>query len=378
MTGFDFDFSRELENMRGSGNSTAPEKPKEPPINVPKPNEEPQLNPLQGNSGSAASKPPSPPPAQAAASEPMAESPIQAERAAIPPAEEPGLEVKQSHEENLGGGGGSVQETNDHPINWKKFKTLPGVFEHVGGDRPVVLNQNIKRVQVSGVPEPMVSIIQDLLKKRHLGAVIDFPWGSYRIEETNKVFTTKTSLVRYLLFDSLRDEAGTHVQYARQWFALQYPTSLYPDFKPKRDMNASSDELDVYALLAVAHSAEPERSVVGDSRAALDREAMERLTMLNANMDRVLSKLTVQDQRVQENAERSNMIQTIMLLDRMGMLNGALPRDIGEFIRMLEENRDVIGKTTDAVNNHMEAEQERKKTLVRDERLRQYHKNRRS
>ncbi|MGC6586672.1 hypothetical protein ACPV3A_17095 [Paenibacillus sp. Dod16] len=378
MSGFDFDFSRELENMRGSGHSSVPEKSKEP-SSVSKPNVEPQLNPLQGNSGSAASKPASPSPAQATAPEPIAEPAIQAERAAIPPAEEPGIEVKQSHEENLGGGGGgSAQETNDHPINWKKFKTLPGVFEHVGGDRPVVLNPNIKRVQVSGVPEPMVSIIQNLLKKRHLGAVIDFPWGSYRIEETNKVFTTKTSLVRYLLFDSLRDEAGTHVQYARQWFALQYPTSLYPDFKPKRDMNASSDELDVYALLAVAHSAEPERSAVGDSRVGLDREAMERLSMLNANMDRVLSKLTVQDQRMQENAERSNMIQTILLLDRMGMLNGALPRDIGEFIRMLEENRDVIGKTTDAVNNHMEAEQERKKTLVRDERLRQFHKNRRS
>lgn len=376
MSGFDFDFNLELETMRGSGNSSTPEKPKEPPINLSKPNVEPQIRPTQGNSGPVATSSPSQRSAPASAPEPIAESLVLSEPATTVLADEPGLEVQQSREEKLGGG--STQKMNGNPINWKQFKTLPGLFEHVGGDRPVVLHQNIKRVQVSGVPEPMVSIIQELLKKRHLGAVIDFPWGSYRIEATNKVFTTKTSLVRYLLFDSLRDEAGTHVQYAKQWFALQYPTSVYADFKPKRDMNASSDELDVYALLAVAHSAEPERSVVGDSRVGLDREAMERLSMLNTNLDRVLSKLTAQDQMMQENAEHSNMIQTIMLLDRMGMLNGALPRDIGAFIRMLEENRDVIGQTTDAVNNHMEAEQERKKTLIRDERMRQYHNKRRS
>ncbi|MBD7970304.1 hypothetical protein [Paenibacillus gallinarum] len=378
MSGFDFDFNSELENMRGSGNSVTPEKPKDPTINIPKPNVEPQIRSVQGNSGSAAATSTSQPPEQTSTAEPLTEPNVLSERETNLPADKSGLKAKHSHEENLGGGGGSTQKTDANPIYWKKFKTLPGVFEHVGGDRPVMLNQNIKRVQVSGVPEPMVSIIQDLLKKRHLGAVIDFPWGAYRIEETNKVFTTKTSLVRYLLFDSLRDESGTHVQYARQWFALQYPTSFYAEFKPKRDMNASSDELDVYALLHVAHSAEPERSIVDDSRVGLDLEAMERLSMLSVNVDRVLSKLTAQDQMIQEKAEQSNMIQTVMLLDRMGMLNGPLPRDMGEFIRMMEENRDVIGKTNDAVNKHMEAEQERKKTLLREERIRQYQNDRRS
>ncbi|WP_145142310.1 hypothetical protein [Paenibacillus sp. Y412MC10] len=378
MSSFDFDFDSELKNIRGSGNSPAPDKPKEPQINVPKPNVEPQIRPTQGNSGAVATPPSSQPPAQASVPDQMSEPLVLSERAKTPLPDEPGLGVQQSHEEKLDGSGGSTQRTIINPINWKQFKTLPGVFEHVGGDRPVVLHQNIKRVQVSGVPEPMVSIIQDLLKKRHLGAVIDFPWGSYRIEATNKVFTTKTSLVRYLLFDSLRDEAGTHVQYARQWFVLQYPTSFYADFKPKRDMNASSDELDVYALLAVAHSAEPARSVVGDSRVGLDREAMERLSMLNANIDRVLSKLTAQDQIMQENSEYSNMIQTVMLLDRMGMLKGGIPRDIGEFVRMLEQNRDVIGQTADAMENHIEGEQERKKTLLREERMRQFQNKMRS
>lgn len=364
--------------MRGSGNSPPPEKPKDVPINVPKPNLEPQIRTVQGNSGSVAATSTTQPPAQTSTAEPIAEPNILSERETNLPADESGLEVQHSHEEKIGEGGGSDQEMSANPTNWKKFKTLPGVFEYVGGDRPVVLHQNIKRVQVSGVPEPMVSIIQELLKKRHLGAVIDFPWGSYRIEATNKVFTTKTSLVRYLLFDSLRDEAGTHVEYAKQWFTLQYPTSVYADFKPKRDMNASSDELDVYALLAVAHSPERDRTDMGDSGVGLGREAMERLSMLNANIERVLSKLTVQDQMMQENAEQSNVIQTIMLLDRMGMLNGALPRDKGEFIRMLEENRDVIEQTTDAVNNHMEAEQERKKTLLREERLRDYINKKRS
>lgn len=386
MSGFDFDFSRELQNMRGSGNSPAPEKPKEPPVDVPKPHVEIQQGLIQGNSGSAAvSPPPSAPPVQASASvpapvpEPITEKPVPFEEATTPLPLSDGteLEMKQAHNENQSGSDGSVQKTNGHPIKWKQFKTLPGVFEHVGGDRPVVLNDNIKRLQVSGVPEPMVTIIQELLKKRHLGAVIDFPWGTYEIEATNKVFTTKTSFFRYLLFDSLRDEAGTHVQYAFQWFALQYPSSFFSDFKPKRDMNPSSDELDVYALLAVAHSAEPERAALGENKGGFDHEAMDRLAMLNANVDRVLTKLTAQEQKMQENSERSDIVQTIMLLERMGMLDGSLPRGIGEFIRMLEVNRDVIGQTTGAVDKHMEAEQERKKTLLRDERMRQYHNSRR-
>lgn len=222
----------------------------------------------------------------------------------------------------------------------------------------------------------MVSVIQERLKKRHLGAVIDFPWGTYRIEATNKVFTTKTSLIRYFLFDSLRDEEGTHVQYARQWFALQYPTGFYPDFKPK-SMNPSSDELDIYALLAVAQSSEPQRSTVGESHNGLNIEAMERLQMLSTNVDLVLSKLTEQDEMMKKNSDHNNMIQTIMLLDRMGLLKGGIPRDMGEFIRILEQNREVINQTTSSVTNHMEAEQERNKTLMREERMRQFQNRKR-
>jgi hypothetical protein len=387
MSSFDFDIDRQLENMRGLGNSPAPEKSKEPPVNIPESHVEAQKNLVQGNSGSTApSPPPSAPPTQAPvtatvpAPEPITETPVPPEHVttSMPPSEEPGLEVQQAHEDNQSGNDGSIQKMNSHPIKWKQFKTLPGVFEHVGGDRPVVLNDNIKRLQVSGVPEPLVTLLQELLKKRHLGAVIDFPWGTYEIEATNKVFTTKTSLFRYLLFDSLRDEAGTHVQYALQWFALQYPSSFFSDFKPKRDMNPSSDELDVYALLAVAHSADPERAVLGESRMSHDREALDRLTMLNANVDRMLTKMTAQEQKMQENFERSDIVQSTMLLERLGMLDGALPRDIGDFVRMLEVNRDVIGQTTNAVDKHMEAEQERKKTMLRDERKRQYHNSRRS
>lgn len=385
MSSFDFDFGRQLENMRGSGNSPAPDKPKEPPVNIPKSHEESQISPVQGNNGSVASSQsssalPPQPPVPVPAPEPITETPVppENETTSLPLSDEPGLEVQQAREDNQSGNDGLIQKMNSHPIKWKQFKTLPGVFEHVGGDRPVVLNDNIKRLQVSGVPEPLVTLLQELLKKRHLGAVIDFPWGTYEIVATNKVFMTKSSLIRYLLLGALRDEAGTHVQYALQWLVLQYPNSFFSDFKPKRDMNPSSDELDVYALLAVAHSVDPERDVLGESRVSYDREALDRLAMLNANMDRVLTKMTAQEQKMQENFERSEIVQSTMLLERLGMLDGALPRGIGEFVRMLEVNRDVIGQTTDAVDKHVEAEQERKKTMLRDERKQQYHNSRRS
>lgn len=256
------------------------------------------------------------------------------------------------------------------PVDWKRFKTLSGMFEHVGGDRPVRLNPNIKKARVAGMPEPMILAVQKRLKEKHTGAVVAFPWGEYEITENNRVFTTKASLMRYLLFDALRDENGTHIQYAKQWMVLQHPV-FDKGFNPETHLGPASDELDIYTLLFVAHTAEEYREEQsGTSGSEQDYQTAERLGMLNMSMGRVLDKLNEQEQLINEHMERNQMTQTVLLLDRMGLLKGGLPRDVGEFVRVLEENRDSLSETGQIVDHHIDAEKARQKTLARQERMR--------
>lgn len=260
---------------------------------------------------------------------------------------------------------------SSEPVDWKRFKTMPGIFEHVGGDRPVRLNPTIKKSQVSGIPEPMLGAVQKLLKEKHAGAVVTFPWGEYEITEKNRVFTTKSSLVRYLMFDALRDGAGTHVQYAKQWMVLQHPV-FDRGFNPETHLGPNNDELDIYALLFVSHTSEEyTESSQSAPGSELDYQTAERIGMLNMGMGRLLDKMNEQEKMFRAYAERNTVMQTVLLLDRMGLLAGGLPRDVGEFIRVLEENRDTLHQADATVQSHIHAEKERKKTLARQDRLRQ-------
>lgn len=258
-------------------------------------------------------------------------------------------------------------------VGYKQFKTMEGIFEHVGGDRPVRLNPNIRKSQVSGIPEPMLGVTQKMLKEKYLGAVVDFPWGEYKVTEKNRVFTTKSSLLRYLLFDSLRDNEGTHVQYAKQWVVLQYPV-FDETFNPDNHSGSMTDELDIYALLFVAHTYSKSETItepIAQRTTEQDYQTAERLGMINMGMTRILDKLAEQERAINDHMARTQMTQTVMLLERMGLLKGGLPKDIGEFVRLLEQNRESLTETATAVDNHVTAEEERQKTLARQERMRQ-------
>lgn len=283
-------------------------------------------------------------------------------------AEPEGFDVAQSQQETPGNSGNKNKKAD--PVNWKQFKTLPGIFEHVGGDRPVRLNQRIRKSQVSGIPEPMLGFIQEHLKERYIGAVVDFPWGSYKVTDKNRVFNANPSLIRYLAFDALRDAAGTHVQYAKQWMVLQHPV-FDEGFNPDTHLGQTSDELDIYALLFVGHAdTDYNESVQSSKEPEQDYQTAERMGLLNISMSRVLDKLNEQEAAFNQYTERNSMIQTVMLLDRMGLLRGGLPRDVGDFIRILEESRDTVADTNNVIDSHMEAEKERQKTLARQERMR--------
>lgn len=353
----DIDFEAELAGIRGQGKQE--KRPAQEPQSKPKPAEKSKPERHAHGGGGQAAKP--------------QESSDNAQVRKLEPEPE-GFEVRQSQQESLGGSG-AVPNTGDG-VGWKKFKTLPGIFEHVGGDRPVRLNPNIKRSQVSGIPEPMLGVMQAILREEYTGASLDFPWGRYDVTANNRVFTTKSTLIRYLLFDGLRDAAGTHVQYAKQWLALQHP-AFDVGFKPETHLSPTNDELDIYALLYIAHTRARDAGEYelggrsGTRESEQDLQTAERLGMLNMGMARVLDKLNEQAELLAEQNERQTMLQTVLLLDRLGLLKGGLPKDMGEFVRVLEQNRDAVVQTGVVVDNHVRAESERKQTLARQERMRQ-------
>lgn len=283
-----------------------------------------------------------------------------------------GFKVEQSHQEVMSGSAQTSKKKVD-PVNWKAFKTLPNIFEHVGGDRPVRLNPDIRKSQVSGLPEPMLGLVQAILKEKHNGAIVTFPWGDYEITEKNRVLTTKSSLVRYLLLDAFRDENGTHVQYAKQWLVLNHPV-FDEGFNPDTHLSPTSDELDIYALLYVSHQSNHYGNYESSRKmttSEADHQISERISMVNMGMSRLLDKITEQEKAFQAYTERSNVLETILLLDRMGLLKGGLPRDIGEFVRVLEQNREQLKQTDTIIDNHIHAEKQREKALLRDARIRQ-------
>lgn len=307
-------------------------------------------------------------------SEVVAPTPIDPYEPEVQRSEEPeGLPVKHSQQESFRGGGSGASDTED--IDWKTFKTLPGIFERVGGSRPVQLNPNIEISQVSGIPKPFFAIIQNKLRERYVGAVVHFPWGEYKITEKNKVLTTRASLIRYLLFDALRDPEGTHVQFAKQWLALRYPV-FDKTFNPNVHLKYNSDELDIYAMLFVAYTTEyasevdkPRGASVDLSKSEEFYQMNERIGMMNSGLNRLLEKLNQQEEQLKAQAERESVIQTVLMLDRMGLLKGGLPRDLDEFAGVLEQNRDLLHQTGGLIDKHLKAEQERKKRLERERRM---------
>lgn len=255
---------------------------------------------------------------------------------------------------------------DEQSIDWRRFKTLPRLYEHVGGYRPVQLVKDVKKVTVSGTVEPLFDELQKQLKLRYQGAQVHFPWGTHNIDEKNRVFTTKSSLVRYLMYDGLRDGDGTHVQYAKQWFAFAYPTAFDANFRPDIHIKPADDSLDIYVLLYIAHQSDiadgryDDRSIsASDELTGHQIETLEQVELLNTSMTRAIGMLKHQELEMRKQADRSQMMQTLLLLDRMGLLKGGVPRDVEGLARLLETSRDVLNDTETAVDKHIEAERSR-------------------
>lgn len=266
----------------------------------------------------------------------------------------------------------------DNPIDWNGFIELKSLFEYVGGARPIQLAKNIKTTQVSGLPDPLILALQKQLLERFDGVVVEFPFGSFKISKTNRVFTRKTSLMRYLIFDGYRDENALHLQYARQWLALQRPVVFTTDYDVRdNDQLSAGDELDIYALLCAVHASNSsahtdEYSSVnqgGNSDEILlqNQELLYELTDRLANVQQGVGMtqrmVHAQNAALAPLTEQAVFLQSVLFADRMGLIEGSLPRDVQDVKRVLEENREMLRTLGLELTTHQDAERERTRRI---------------
>lgn len=351
MSDFEFNAAAELTKIRGA---TPPPRSRPPKA--------PSTTPRPAKSGNASSTKRQAPP--------VTETKPVAVNQTTPSREvEAGLAVTQSHQESPSGG----STPDDAPfVDYKAFKPLRGIFDRVPNDlaRPVRLNPAIKRVSISGQLEPMFGHIQHKLAEQHIGVSIHFPWGDYEIDARNRVLTTNASLMRYLTFDAMRDEQASHVQYAKQMFALTHPGGFDKHFDVT-SIRGGDDSLDVFVLLLADYLSQD--AVPAEAPQAT--MANEQVAGIERNVERVLERLTTQREQQEAATKRADLMETVLLLDRLGLLRGGLPKDVGQFTRTLEVNRDALVEMQRAMTSFLDAEDERERTLARERQLAKYRKS---
>ena len=291
-----------------------------------------------------------------------------------------GLDVTQSQQEDprddvvVSATDGAVREIGkDKAILWDRFLVLEGMFEYQGGPKPIGLADKIARTNVSRIPAPLLDRANEKLKGRVLGKAVHFPWGIERITESNKVLSTRSSLVRYLLFDLYKDAEGTHVQYAFQWLALQFPTIYSADFDKDASYNEGNDALDIFMVLQVMHDMDLREGMYGVTGQGSDSgvsDLADNLSMVNENLQHLKRTQEVLVRDMRAGFERDGMLQAILFLERLGLIKGQIPRDLDGLNKLFEDNRDTFDNFKTVVNQHLANESLRKDQYQRDARSR--------
>lgn len=286
-----------------------------------------------------------------------------------------GFDVKQSNDERFGGSGSSTTTVTDDVepftgvVDWKSFGTIMGLFDYVGGVRPVKLNRSYKKSSVSGLIDPVFKIIVDNMKDKFLGLKVKFPWQEeFEVTEENKVFRNKSSLIRFLMFDSMRDKNGTSVKLGQQWFYSHNKSAISPDYNPSFSLLPNDDTLDIYGLLVLNHRIDC-GNVLKDLDGVGSEDVVSRLDSMGSNVNTLIQKINKQEKLIKEQNGRNQVTQTILLLDSMGLLKGGIPSDLSEFVYLLEQNRDILNSTDDMIVKHLDDEKERNYRLNRQNKM---------
>lgn len=285
------------------------------------------------------------------------------------------FDVEMMNEEVPGGVASQhMQQVDRHIIDWKTFVTVDNLFVYNGGDRPVNIVTDLKKSQVSGLLEPFFYLLQNMLFDRYQGLIAELPYKrKYRVDRNNKVFTVKSSLVRYLFFsalDELSDGEYLGLQLAKQWFALNTPMSDSPSFDYTVQSMTNGDDFDIYALLTVAAQVRKQKNkqtVISKNNSQMSRSDVSVLfEQVFTQLDRLSEQVDLQTIQTEVYQSHNGLSQTMLLLDRMGLLKGPIPKDVGDVIAMLEQNRDLLQQTINSFDQHVIDEKKRQDRLDRE------------
>lgn len=229
----------------------------------------------------------------------------------------------------------------------------------VDGDSGVVYNSDYAKSTVKNLSKGIIQQVIKDLKDKYNNAIVFMGESKFIISEANAVFTSPTSLMRYLLLNQIDDE-NLALQLARQLFLEKHPDGEKADFK---HTSVRTDERDIYALL-LSSKAKPEKDL---------SEKIEELTRtieyIGETNTTSLRKILNQTDDSYELLNGINIASSLLVLERLGLTEGNLPRNI-ESVRGFA-TQDNIVKLSDQLGNDIASDVlDRKRTIARDERMR--------
>lgn len=224
-------------------------------------------------------------------------------------------------------------------------------------DGVVVYNSEHEKSVARNLSKGVIDHVVEDLKNKHRNVRVSIGENVFMIRDTNSVFTTTTSLMRFLLLNSIDDD-NTALQVARQLFLEKHPDGEREDFDHSR---VRTDERDVYALL-LSVKKDPERDLA------------EKVEELIRSVEYAQETTALTDRKILNYTEQSghllnglNVAASLLVLDRLGLTKGSLPNTLDEVHGFITQ--DEIVKLSDLLGNDIASEVEsRKRTLARDER----------
>lgn len=187
-----------------------------------------------------------------------------------------------------------------------------------GDDGGITYNRDHDKSVARNLSKGIIGQVVDDLKRKHVNVQVSMGDNYYTVSPANQVFTSPTSLVRYLLLDKI-DSDNLSLQLARQLFLDKHPDGENRDFNHS---TVRTDERDIYGLL-LSTKADPERNLV--------EKIDELIRNVNAN-DEVISRANNQIVKYSQESNNLlngiNMASSLLVLERLGLTEGQIPRDM--------------------------------------------------
>lgn len=266
--------------------------------------------------------------------------------------EHPNAEVKSGEKE--------ATNTLDEDVLFSFYD----IFESDGSR--VRFNREHEKSDARNLSKGMMFEVIEGLKGKYLGDVVQFGDNQYQITEGNVVFNSPTSLIRFLLLNSIDDD-NLALMVARQLFLEKNPEGLTKEFNHQ---SVSADDRDIYALLLA-------------SKYKVERDIYEKLEELTHSVEYFQETMAVSNRKVVDQTEDTNNLinginiaTSALLLERLGLTEGGLPQTL-EDVRGFATQNNIV-KLSDQLGNDIAADAKaRRRTIARDERMRGRGKGRR-